>query len=304
MPQFTADDELEHLRRVLELARIDVEPALPDERQFIRGKMRLHFLDWGTVGLKPVVFLHGGGLNAHTWDAICLGLRATYHCMALDQRGHGDSEWSPELDYRATAHLKDIEGLVNHLGLKQFVLIGQSLGGLNAFNYASQYPDRLAGLVVIDTGPNVSVEGGQRIRDFLTATERVRDPEELVEKAIAFNPLRDARLLRRSIFRNIRQLPDGSWIRKNDMRHLPAFGIADLVAEAKEIFGRYDSVRCPTLIIRGEISDVLSDQDAEEFSRRLPQGEWIRIERAGHTVQGDNPGALLGALTRFLARLP
>ncbi len=88
------------------------------------------------------------------------------------------------------------------------------------------------------------------------------------------------------------------------MRHLPAFGIADLVAEAKEIFGRYDSVRCPTLIIRGEISDVLSDQDAEEFSRRLPQGEWIRIERAGHTVQGDNPGALLGALTRFLARLP
>lgn len=290
--------------RWCQLARIDAEPVLPGERQFICGKMRLHFLDWGTSGLKPIVFLHGGGLNAHTWDAICLGLRAAYHCVALDQRGHGDSEWSPESDYRATAHLKDIEGLVNHLGLNQFVLVGQSLGGLNAFNYASQYPDRLAGLVVIDTGPNVSVEGGQRIRDFLTATEGVLDPEEFVEKAIAFNPLRDARLLRRSIFRNIRQLPDGSWIRKNDMRHLATFGIADRVAEAREIFGRYGSVRCPTLIVRGGTSDIMSDHDAEEFSRRLPQGEWIRIEGAGHTVQGDNPGALLGALARFLARLP
>ena len=71
--------------------------------------MRFHYLDWGIKGLPPVVFLHGGGLNAHTWDIVCAALRRERHCLALDQRGHGESEWSPEMDYATESHAGDLE---------------------------------------------------------------------------------------------------------------------------------------------------------------------------------------------------
>ena len=85
-----------------------------------------------------MVFLHGGGLNAHTWDIVCLALREEHHCCALDLRGHGDSEWSPALDYSLGAHLRDLEAFADHLGAARFFLVGQSLGGIIGMGYASR----------------------------------------------------------------------------------------------------------------------------------------------------------------------
>ena len=91
--------------------------------------MRLHYLDWGPAGRRPgtrggwpLVFLHGGGLNAHTWDIVCLALREEYRCHALDLRGHGDSEWSPAQDYSLGAHLRDLEAFADHLDIARFFL--------------------------------------------------------------------------------------------------------------------------------------------------------------------------------------
>src|SRR5262245_36159761 len=120
-------EELAHLRLAAELSGLDVESvALPASHHVVLGGMRLHYLDWGSHGRPPILFLHGGALNAHTWDVVCLGLRQRYRCLALDQRGHGDSEWSPVMDYGPEAHVRDIAGLVAHLELGRFLLVGQS----------------------------------------------------------------------------------------------------------------------------------------------------------------------------------
>jgi pimeloyl-ACP methyl ester carboxylesterase len=278
------------------------EVALPEEHQVVVQGMRLHYLDWrGDVGRPTILFLHGGGLNAHTWDVVCLALRKDYRCVALDQRGHGDSEWSPGMDYGPEAHLRDIEGIVEVLRAPRFALVGQSMGGLNGFRYATLHSERLAALVVIDTGPSMRTEGAERILEFVSKTAEVDSLEDLVAKAVAFNPLRDPRLLRRSLLYNFRRLPSGKWARKNDIRHLGAVGAREFASRVGEQWAGAASVTCPTLVLRGALSDVFADENAEAFASQLPNGRWARIEGAGHTVQGDKPHALCDALHGFLA---
>ena len=112
-PAPTPAGEARHLAAVAAAAGVGVTHlVLPEHEHVVLGGMRLHYLDWGSPGGGrgtprglPVVFLHGGGLNAHTWDIICLAVREEHHCYALDLRGHGDSEWSPALDYLSLIHI-------------------------------------------------------------------------------------------------------------------------------------------------------------------------------------------------------
>ena len=298
-------EELEHLQLAVDLSKTPVpEIALPEHRHAVVAGFRLHYLDWGTAGLTPILFLHGGALNAHTWDVVCLALRGDHHCLAIDQRGHGDSEWSPEMDYDPDAHRRDISGLVDQLGFGRFLLVGQSMGAMNAFTYASEHAERLRGLVLIDAGPNIRTDGAQRIGEFVGATAEIDSIEEAMEKALAFNPLRDRRLLRRGLLYNYRRLPSGKWARKHDMRHWIGTDMSERAARYREKWQRTAQVTCPTLVVRGAISDVFHDEDAESFAQALPNGRWTRIEGAGHTVQGDNPRGLCEALRAFFADLP
>jgi pimeloyl-ACP methyl ester carboxylesterase len=298
----TPSEELDYLRRAAELSKTPVpEIVLPYKRHAVSSGFRIHFLDWGTAGRPPIVFLHGGGLNAHTWDVVCLALRRDFHCLALDQRGHGDSEWSPEMDYLPETHRRDIAGVVDHLGLDRFLLVGQSMGAMNAFVYALEHAERLAGLVLIDAGPNIRLEGARRIGDFVGATAEIESIDEAVSKALQFNPLRDASLLRRSLLHAYRRLPSGRWARKHDMRHWGELDFGELAARNRERWNHAERVRCPTLVVRGALSDVFLDEDAEAFARQLPNGRWTRVADAGHTVQGDNPRGLCEALRSFFA---
>jgi hypothetical protein len=109
MTQDDRAETLDYLRRVADRAEIPIsEFVVPEDVQFVAGNIRLHYLDWGSAGRPLLVFLHGAALNAHTWDIVCLALRDRFHCVALDQRGHGDSEWSPEMDYTPAAHGRDL----------------------------------------------------------------------------------------------------------------------------------------------------------------------------------------------------
>ncbi len=298
----TPSEALQHLQLAVELSGVDApELVLPDTRHLVVQGTRLHYLDWGTPGRPPVLFLHGGALTARTWDVVCLGLRADYHCAALDQRGHGDSEWSPILDYAPEAHGRDIDGVLDALGFARAVLVGQSMGGLNAFVYTTHHPDRVAGLVLIDVGPDIRVAGAQRIGDFVSSTAEIDSIDAFVEQAMAFNPLRDRRLLTASARYNLRQLPNGKWVRKSDTRFRNQGGAEELTRRIAGYWQDAAKITCPTLVVRGALSDVFLDDAAERFARALPHGRWTRVENAGHTVQGDNPAGLIAALRPFLA---
>jgi esterase len=301
----TTDDQLGHLRLAAELAGLDqLEVVLPAERDVVLGGMRLHYLDWGMPRHPPILFLHGGGLTAHTWDLVCLALRSGSHCIALDQRGHGDSEWSPGLDYDTAAHVGDLEALIAHLGLERPVLVGQSMGALNALTFASRHVQSLGGLVLVDMTPDVRIQGAKRIFDFVTAPAELDSVEAFVERAMEFNPARDPRLLRRSLLHNLRRLPNGKWTWKYDRRAMTRENFERVRGEVSAVRERLGAVSCPTLVVRGESSDVVSDQSAAALAEALPKGEWTSIPNAGHTVQGDNPGGLAAALAAFLGRLP
>jgi esterase len=265
--------------------------------------MRLHYLDWGTAGLPPVVFLHGGGLNAHTWDLVCAALRQERHCLALDQRGHGESEWSPEMDYSTESHVGDLEAFFQAIGLQRFVLVGMSLGGVNALAWAGRYSQRLTGLVLVDVGPEIRVDGARKIAAFTSEATPLDSVEQFVDRALAFNPRRNRELLRRSLLHNLRRMPDGRWMWKYDQRHRGKVD-PDAYARRRELlWSAVETVACPTLVVRGAQSDVFHDEDAERLARRFQRGRWVRIEGAGHTVQGDNPADLLVSLREFLAEV-
>lgn len=297
----TPSESLQHLRLAVQLAGVDTgEVVLPSTQHLVVQGMRLHCLDWGTRGCPPILFLHGGALTARTWDMVCLGLRDEYHCIALDQRGHGDSEWSPVMDYAPEAHRRDIDGLLDAFGIERAVLVGQSMGGLNAFHYTTQHPERVAALVLIDVGPEIRIDGARRIGDFVSNTAEIESIEAFVEQAAAFNPLRDRRLLTWSVRNNLRQLPNGKWARKNDTRFFGQVGIEEVARRIEGYWRAAETIQCPALVVRGALSDVLLEDAAERFTRRLAHGRLVTIANAGHTVQGDNPAGLIGALRPFL----
>jgi pimeloyl-ACP methyl ester carboxylesterase len=297
----SAEEFRKHLELSAAVAGVQLpEVVLPDAHHLLLGHMRFHYLDWGTTGLPPVVFLHGGGLNAHTWDLVCAALRRARHCLALDQRGHGESEWSPPMDYSTESHVGDLDAFVRALGLERFVLVGMSLGGANALAWAGLHSRRLAGLVLVDVGPEIRVAGVRKIQAFTAETTPLDSVDQFVERALAFNPRRNRELLRRSLLHNLRRMPDGRWMWKYDQRHRGKVDPGAADRRRQLLWSAVEAVDCPTLVVRGAQSDVFHDEDAERLATKLRRGRWVKIEGAGHTVQGDNPAGLLVPLHAFL----
>src|SRR3954453_8225357 len=248
--------------------------VLPESREFHLGRMRFHYLDWGNKHLPTIVFLHGGALTAHTWDLVSLALRDEYHCAALDQRGHGDSDWAHDGDYSIGAALADTKGFVDHLGLDRFILVGMSLGAINSLSFAVAHPERLSHLIIIDAGPEMRRPGSSRIRDFVTQVQETVTVEAIIEKALEFNPRRDPKVLRRSLMHNLRQQPDGNWVWKYDRRRFQQMGDAHS-AERRGLADGFSKVTCPALVVRGAESDVFHDEDAQRLAERLPDGRYV-----------------------------
>jgi esterase len=294
--------ELDHLRAVVERSGVEVGEFVVPERKYeeVDG-LQLRVLDWGLAGRPPIVFAHGGGLTAHTWDVVCLSLRERYHCLAYDQRGHGDSAWSSDANYALDDYGADVGRLLDGLGLKRVVLVGMSLGGLASLWYAGRHSERLAALVLIDCGPTMERRGADRVMDF-TRERPGRSLDEHIERALEFNPARSRDLLAFSMMRNLREHPQGGLTPKYDpISHGPEHG-DKMLSWAGQLWDVVPDVQCPALVIRGGNSDVFTEDLARDLAERLPQaGPPVTVENAGHTVQGDNPAGLVRELNGFLA---
>jgi esterase len=296
-------DDAEHHRLRLELAGLPYRPLTPPcHHHIVLHGMRFHYVEWGDRAARPILFLHGGGQTCRTWDIVCHELSPDYRCIALDQRGHGDSEWSYELDYRLEAHAADTAALVDALQLAPVAIVGMSLGGVNGLHYALAQAEAVAAFVAVDVGPWVNVAGGRPIREFMAEVSGLDQLEQFVDAALRFNPRRDARLLRHSLWHNLRRCPDGRLMWKTDLRRREerSATVETALASLRERIGE---LRCPTLVVRGGSSPILGEHDAQQFAEAIPRGRWIAIPGAGHSVQGDQPKALVEALRAFLEEI-
>jgi esterase len=300
-----ADRQLQSLRRAAVHFQVPLdEVVLPVDAHVLLDSIRIHYLDWSNAGGPDVVFLHGMALTAHTWDLVCLSLRDEYRCLALDLRGHGDSEWPADRSYGIEQNARDIEAFVAALELERPIVVGMSMGGMAALQYAVDHGDSLAALVLVDVGTSPPrTEGLDRLRSFVTMEHEHDSFEGFIDQAMRFNPRRDPDLLRGSLTHSLRRMANGRWTWKYDRQHAVG-GSAEQHAETmRKIDERLSSITCPTLIVRGAESDLFFDEDAEAMAERIPNARWVQIPGAGHTVQGDNPRDLAEALRVFFAEL-
>lgn len=270
--------------------------------QVIANSMRFHYLDWGDASAEPIIFLHGGSLTAHTWDRVCRELAPTMRCIALDLRGHGDSEWSPVADYSLGACADDVEAFCGVLDIRRATLVGMSFGGRIALTIAARRAAFVRRLVTIDIGPTTPDEELDRLQGFMTESTEPGTLDEIIERVHAADPRRTPESLRLTVPRSLRQLPDGRWTWKFDPRRIPTtFDRAKRDRLAEALWREVARIGCPTLIVRGGLSTMFRDEDAERLARAIPGATWITVEGAGHAVQTDRPHELADIIRAFVA---
>ena len=273
----------------------------PEDKFVTVGGMRLHYLDWGNEEKPKMVLLHGGAQTAHSWDFFALAMRDEYHIIAPDQRGHGDSDWSEEGAYSTEYHVQDMDGFTDAIGFDSFILVGLSMGGRNSINFTAAHPQKVRGLIIVDVGPEIMVEGSRYIQEFMEGTYEFESFDWLVQRVRQYNHRRPEEQIRGSLINNLKKLPDGRWTWKHDRRG----GIRrDRGAEiTDEAWTAVRSLKCPTLIVRGEESNVFSPRTAQLMLDAIPGSRLAVVPKAGHLVQGDNPVEFEKAAREFLSAL-
>ena len=276
-----------------------VSGVLPQDREVVVNGLRMHYIDWGKEGAPVILFLHGGAQQAHMWDFSALALRDRYHCIVLDQRGHGDTQWASDGNYSLEAHQEDIEGFIKALDFAPLTLVGLSMGGRNAYVFTANHPEWVQRLVIVDVGPEVGTEGTREIRAFTQLPDELDSYEQFVERVHQYNHLRPIEQVRESLKHNVRQMPNGKWSWKYD-RLLRDPNRPMQQPSAEYHWQCIAQIHCPTLIVRGSESKVFSEEVGKRMVEAMPKAKMVTVKRAGHRVPGDNPVDFERALVGFL----
>jgi pimeloyl-ACP methyl ester carboxylesterase len=261
---------------------------------------RFHYTEWGAPAAAPVVMLHGITGHARTWDDEARLLAGRFRVLALDQRGHGDSDPAPDGDYSDDALLGDLAAFADALDLRRFAIVALSLGGRVAMNYAGRHPDRIERLVIVDIGPEIAPAGRARVGALMAAApERFATVDEVVAHLRTNAPLYTEAMLRHRAEHAVRPLPDGGLTWKYDRALRDAIRQGRLRVPA-DLWAQWRALACPTLLVRGAASDVLADETAKRMVDEQPRARLVVVPGAGHTVPGDQPAAFQSLLRDFL----
>ncbi|MCE7795726.1 alpha/beta hydrolase [Sphingobium sufflavum] len=282
----------------------------PVSRTIDSQGLAIHYLDWGNAGAPVLILLHGNADHARSWDWTARALRDRFHVVAMDLRGHGDSDWSADGGYLAPYHVLDLVELVDHLGADKVTILGHSFGGNISWHYAALYPDRVEKLVVVDgLGPAPNAIAGWdavgpvvRLREWVekrrnpraTSQRRFATIEEMVERMAKGNPHLSAEQARHLAIHGARQHPDG-WSWKFDPR-VQMFAPHDF-AVGGEAF--WQGVTVPTLLYYGTESWT-TDPEEDGRARHLRDHRTIVYDGAGHWVHHDRFDDFIASLTEFL----
>jgi pimeloyl-ACP methyl ester carboxylesterase len=260
---------------------------------------------YGEPEAPPVLLQHGGGQTRHSWRGTARALAERgFHAVALDLRGHGDSDWDPAGDYRFERYARDTMDVARALGRPPAV-VGASLGGLAALlACGSGEGPRFAALVLVDITPRMDERGASAVLSFMRehveeGFASLEDAADVIARYLPHRPRpRDLSGLRK----NLRLGQDGRWRWHWD----PAFvqgrgpGTPGRADQLERLDEAARALRLPTLLVRGRMSELVSEEAAREFLRTVPHAAYEDVSGAGHMVAGDRNDAFTTAVLRFL----
>jgi pimeloyl-ACP methyl ester carboxylesterase len=280
---------------------VDTELPVRDSAMTLDG-LRIHYRDWGDPTAPPVLLLHGYTSHARSWDTIASYLADRYRVLALDQRGHGESDRAT--DYDEQRLLEDLAAFVEALGLGPFAAVGFSIGGFAAASYAVLHPERVTRLVLAECfAKETSPEAASHISVLRTLPTEYQGSEEsaAAQATAAFRPLAPHAPedeLRRWMHGGLAEVADGRWEWRYDpVLRMP--GAPGRLNPTPDVFAeRLAQVSCPTLLVVG--ADSFAKEGAEAMAPHNARARLVVLPETGHWVPLDNPIGFLALVERFL----
>jgi esterase len=282
------------------LAAQGTDAAAKSRRVQVNGTT-LHYLEWGSEQSPPLMLLHPAPLNAHAWDRFGPAMARHFHVLAPDARGFGDSAWSDSYD--GDVFLEDLRALIDTLGLKSPILCGNSMGGTLAYMYAGMHPDRVERLIAVDTGPGeppspAPPAGAPPARPAGPPPMSPGPFKSAAEARAAIPPVMGTAFAEEMVEHNLKRADDGTWTWKHDHARVMAAGARSLTDPRK--WPMWNSVRCPTLVLRGERSPAISQQAAERMVAGKENAVLKVIPGASHFIPIEAPTLFERAVRQWL----
>ncbi len=277
------------------------------ERKYLKGAhgVKLAADAAGSPDHQPIIMLHGGGQTRHSWGALTETLAGNGHyAMTVDMRGHGESDWCPNGDYTLDRFVDDVKAILADLSQPP-VLVGASLGGISSLLAAAGLgANSIRGLVLVDIVPRMEPEGVQRIRQFMHAHIGGFDSYEDVVAAVnAYMPNRKAKPKSEGLRKNLRVGDDDRLYWHWDPAFVKGDRTPGSVSNVERLRDAARTIQVPTLLVRGKMSDVVSEEGVKDFLELIPGARAIDVSGAGHMVSGDQNDVFNEAILDFLANL-
>jgi pimeloyl-ACP methyl ester carboxylesterase len=264
----------------------------------------------GEPDAPPVMLLHGGGQTRHAWGTTAATLaKRGWRAYSVDLRGHGESEWAPDGDYSIDAFAADVRTIARAMP-EPPALVGASLGGISSLVAVAEAdpPPIASALVLVDVVPHIERDGADRIGAFMTEhlESGFGSLEEVADAISAYNPHRPRPKDPSGLTKNLRKRPDGRWAWHWDPAFMTGKGgsrdetrVGSPQSEARL---RADArmLRLPVLLVRGRMSDIVSDEGARELMELVPHAKEVDVAGAGHMVAGDRNDLFERAVVDFL----
>ena len=267
--------------------------------------LRFHYREWGDTRTRhAVVLLHGYAETSEAWTETAQDLAREFRVIAIDQRGHGQSDRATDRDYTRATQMEDLEAIIESLGLRSVTLIGHSMGGANAICFAAEHPEMTTALVVVETAPEVLRSGIETIRRLLATGATFASLNDAIESFREFFPYATTEQIERRVRASLTVNDDGAYVWDFDpIFRDPTSRPPDPdpgQRRLSDLWDCVDRVQCPTMIVRGSETDMLTPEAIQRLHRRVSGSRVSLIEDAGHSVPTDQPAALSLNIREFL----